>query len=87
MIYVRGIHYSNFKEEFIFCQPLDSQTRGIDVFNKVDTFFVQKGLVWRKVGAVCRDGAPSMLESHSGVPDKRLTSCPRCENKSLYDSW
>ena len=46
MIYVRYIHNSNFKEDFLFCQPLDSQTRGIDVFNKVDTFFVQEGESW-----------------------------------------
>ncbi|KAI6659872.1 zinc finger BED domain-containing protein 5-like [Oopsacas minuta] len=47
MIYVRYIHDSNFKEEFLFCQSLDSQTRGIDVFNKVDTFFVKEGLDWK----------------------------------------
>ena len=41
MIYVRYIHNSNFKDEFLFCQPLESHTRGIDVFSKVDTFFVQ----------------------------------------------
>ena len=83
MIYVRYIHNSNFKDEFLFCQPLESHTRGIDVFGKVDTFFVQKGLDWRKVGAVCTNGAPSMLGSHSGfqtrvrqvVPDVITNHC------------
>ena len=83
MIYVRYIHSSNFKDEFLFCQPPESHTRGIDVFSKVDTFFVQKDLDWRKVGAVCTDGAPSMLGSHSGfqtrvrqvVPDVITNHC------------
>ena len=57
MIYVRYIHNSNFKDEFLFCQPLRSHTSGIDVFFKVDTFFVQKGLDWWNVGAVCTNGA------------------------------
>ena len=66
MVYVRYIHNCDFKEELLFCRPLDSQTRGIDVFNKVDTFFACEGIDWGKVGAVCTDGAPSMLGSHSG---------------------
>ncbi|KAI6658139.1 Protein ZBED8-like [Oopsacas minuta] len=42
MIYVRYIHDSNFKEEFLFCQPLDSQTRGIDVFKQRKHLFCKK---------------------------------------------
>ncbi|KAI6649927.1 hypothetical protein LOD99_6291 [Oopsacas minuta] len=83
MIYVRYIHNFNFNEEFLFCQPLDSQTRGIDAFNKVDTVFVKEGLDWNKVGGVCTDGAPSMLGSHSRfqtrvrqfVPDVMTNHC------------
>ena len=83
MVYVRYIHNCDFKEELLFCQPLDSQTRGIDIFNKVDNFFVDEGLDWRRVGAVCTDGAPSMLGSHSGfqtrvkqiVPDVITNHC------------
>ncbi|KAI6649935.1 protein ZBED8-like [Oopsacas minuta] len=83
MIYVRYIHDSNFKEEFLFCRPLDSQTRGIDVFNKVDTFFCKRRSRLEKSWAVCTDGAPSMLGSHSGfqtrvrqfVPDVITNHC------------
>ena len=38
MVYVRYIYNCDFKEELLFCRPLDFQTRGIDVINKVDTF-------------------------------------------------
>ena len=38
MVFVRYIHNCDFKEELLFCRPIDSQIRGIDVFNKVDTF-------------------------------------------------
>ena len=41
MVYVRYIHNCDFKEELLFCRPLDSQTRGMDIFNKVDTFYVK----------------------------------------------
>ena len=83
MIYVRYIHNSNFKDEFLFRHPIESHTRGIVVFSKVHTFFVQKSLDWRRVGAVCTDGAPSMLGSHSGfqtrvrqvVPDVITNHC------------
>ena len=33
MVYVRYIHNCDFKEELLFCHPLDSQTRGIYIFN------------------------------------------------------
>ena len=49
----------------------------------MDNLFVDEGLDWRKVGAVCTDGAPSMLGSHSGfqtrvkqiVPDVITNHC------------
>ena len=92
MVYVRYIHNCDFKEELLFCQPLDSQTLGIDIFNKVDNFFVDEGLDWRKVGAVCTDGAPSMLGSHSGfqtrvkqiVPDVITNHCKNFTNLPKY---
>ena len=55
MVYVRYTHNCDFKEELLFCRLLDSQTRGIDVFNQVDIYFACEDLDWRKVGAVCTD--------------------------------
>ena len=65
MIYVRYIYNSNFKDEFLSCQRLESHTRGIDVFSKVGTFFVQNGLDCRKVEVLCTDGAPFMFSNSS----------------------
>ena len=45
MVFVRYIQNSDFKEEFLLCQPLDSQSRGIDVPNKVDTFLYMNVLI------------------------------------------
>ena len=50
MIYVRYIHNSNSKDEFLFCQPLESHTRGIDVFSKVDTFLYKKVSIGERLG-------------------------------------
>lgn len=44
MVFVRYIHNETFKEEFLFCQPLESRTRGIDVFQKANNYFEAEGL-------------------------------------------
>ena len=49
MVYVRYIHNCDFKEELLFCRPLDSQTRWINVFNIVDTFLHVKILIGVKL--------------------------------------
>lgn len=66
MVFIRYIYSRNFKEEFLFCEPLQAHTRGIDVFMKLKTFFEREGLHWSNVCGVCTDGAPSMLGIHSG---------------------
>ena len=44
--FARYIHDREFKEDFLFSLPLQTTTRGIDVFEKVNEFFIDNGLVW-----------------------------------------
>ena len=71
MVYVRYIHNCDFKEELLFCQPLDSQTRGIDIFNKVDNFFVNEGLDWRSFISTLRGGTRRLQNLESGSWSKK----------------
>ena len=65
--FARYVHDGDFKEDFLFCLPLQTTTRGIDVFEKVNEFFIDNGLIWQNLCGVCTDGAPAMLGCHSGI--------------------
>ena len=66
LVYVRYIHNGDFKDEFLFCRPLETTTKSIDVFEKIGSFLKEHGLKWENVGGICTDGAPSMLGCKSG---------------------
>ena len=74
--FARYIHDREFKEDFLFCLPLQTTTRGIDVFEKVNEFFIDNGLVWENLCGVCTDGAPAMLGRHSGFQARVRTQVP-----------
>lgn len=66
LVYVRYIYEGDFKDEFLFCKPLETTTTARDVFNTVSSFLESYGISWDKVCGVCTDGAPSMLGRRSG---------------------
>ena len=71
MCSVAGIHEVHqicydFKEDFLFCHPLESSTTGADIFELVNSFFEGEGLDWENVCGCTTDGAPAMLGSQSG---------------------
>ena len=56
----------DFKDEFLFCEQPDLQTRGMDIYNKVGSFIEREGLKYEKLLSICTDGAPAMLGCRSG---------------------
>lgn len=66
LVFVRYVFKRDLKEEFLFCEALETTTRAVDVFNKVAEFFEKHGITWMMVGSVCTDGAPAMLGARSG---------------------
>ena len=66
MVYVRYQGSQDIEEDILFCQSLDTTTKGIDIFSKTNDFFQDKDnqLEWKNCVAVCSDGAPSMLGVH-----------------------
>ena len=66
LVFVKYIKGGLFKEEFLFCESLESTTKGEDIFEKVSNFFQTEGLLWKNVYGSTSDGAPAMLGCRSG---------------------
>lgn len=75
-----------------YCESLTTTTRGEDVFNSLNKFFMEKQLEWDKLIGVYTDGAPAMLGLRSGfqahikkiVPLHYSPLCIGSENTSSY---
>ncbi|XP_070275267.1 SCAN domain-containing protein 3-like [Myotis yumanensis] len=65
LVYVRYINDGDFKEEFLFCKPLETTTTARDVFDTVGSLLKENKISWEKVCGVCTDVAPAMLGCRS----------------------
>ncbi|XP_040191825.1 zinc finger BED domain-containing protein 5-like [Rana temporaria] len=77
LVYVRYIHDGNFKDEFLFCKPLETTTTARDVFDTIGSFLEKHKISWEKVCGVCTDGAPAMLGCRSGFQRLVLNESPK----------
>ena len=83
VVYTRYITDGGIKDEFLFCEGLQTTTKAADVFRLLDEFFQRHQIEWEKVGSVCTDGAPAMIGHRSGfaalvkvrVPDLIMNHC------------
>ena len=67
LIFGRFLKENSVAEELLACISLETTTRGEDIFNVIDTFFIENNLEWRKVTECSVDGAPSMMGQNIGV--------------------
>ena len=63
-VFVHYVKEDVIKEGFLFCQPLTTSTKAIDVKKLVDNFF--RDLSWDMVCAICSDESPAMLGQKPG---------------------
>ena len=77
LVYVRYIYGGDFKDEFLFCKPLETTTTARDVFNKVGSFLQNHDSPWGYVCSVCTDGAPAMLGCGSGFQRLVINVSPK----------
>nr|XP_056706361.1 zinc finger BED domain-containing protein 5-like [Euleptes europaea] len=77
LVYVRYINDGDFKDEFLFCKPLETTTTARDVFDTVGSFLKEHKISWEKVCGVCTDGAPVMLGCRSGFQRLVLKESPK----------
>ena len=74
--FVRYVYDGDFKKEFLFCVPLETTRRGIDIFEKMNEFFLNNGLTLENICDICTDGAPAMLGCHSGFQTRVKSQVP-----------
>ena len=67
LVYVRYVADERINEEFLFCQPLETTSKAVDVFQMLINFFDKTKLSWSKLVGVCTDGAPAMIGANSGL--------------------
>ena len=67
LVYVRYVADERINEEFLFCQPLETTSKAVDVFQMLIDFFDITELSWSKLVGVCTDGAPAMIGANSGL--------------------
>ncbi|KAM4697774.1 zinc finger BED domain-containing protein 5-like [Rhinophrynus dorsalis] len=77
LVYVRYINGGDFKDEFLFCKPLETTTTARDVFDTTGSFLEKHEISWEKVCGVCTDGAPAMLGCRSGFQRLVLNESPK----------
>ena len=67
LVYVRYVADERINEEFLFCQPLETTSKAVDVFQMLIDFFNKTELSWSKLVGVCTDGAPAMIGANPGL--------------------
>ena len=67
LVYVRYVADERINEEFLFCQPLETTSKAVDVFQMLIDFFDKTELSWSKLVGVCPGGAPAMIGANSGL--------------------
>ncbi|XP_053431246.1 protein ZBED8-like isoform X2 [Nycticebus coucang] len=77
LVYVRYINDGDFKDEFLFCKPLEMTATAYDVFNMVSSFLKEHKISWEKVCGVCTDGAPAILGCQSEFQRLVLNESPK----------
>ena len=77
LVYVRYIYESDFKDEFLFCKPLETTTTARDVLDTVGSFLQNHDIPWGNVYGVCTDGAPTMLGCRSGFQRLVVNASPK----------
>ena len=67
LVYIRYVADERINEQFLFCQPLETTSKAVDVFQMLIDFFHKTELSWSKLVGVCTDGAPAMIGANSGL--------------------
>ena len=71
LVYVRYVADERINEEFLFCQPLETTSKAVDIFQMLIDFFdkteLSSELSWSKLVGVCTNGAPAKIGANSGL--------------------
>lgn len=76
MVWVRYVKDDDLVHQPLLCKPLETTTKGEDVFQIVKAFYEHHELDFNKLIASTTDGAPAMLGKHSGFNAKLARIAP-----------
>ena len=83
LVFVQYVKEKEVVEEFLFCEPLKTTTKAVDLLNIVKEFFLNHEMSLDMIGSLCTDGAPAMLANESDfapilkkeIPHITVTHC------------
>ena len=67
LAYVRFQYNSQFMEEMLFCESLQTTITAKDIYNIVKKFMTDNNIPFNNLISVAADGAPNMMGSNKGV--------------------
>ncbi len=67
LTYVRYVKNGNIEEDILFCRSLSEHTNGEALFDDLDGYIRNAGMLWDKCVGICTDGARSMTGRLSGL--------------------
>ena len=70
LVFVRYVKEKEVVQEFLFCEPLKTTTKAVDIFNIVKKFFLNHEMSLDMVGLLCTDEAPAMLGNKFGFASR-----------------
>lgn len=81
--FARYVDSDDIKEHVLFWKRLEGTTKGRDIFNTVNSFFLDNGISWKSCTSVCTDAAAAMTGRVKGLsvhikeenPDVLWTHC------------
>lgn len=80
LVFIRFDYQSEINEEFLFCKPLESNTKAEDIFNVIHEYIMQAGISWSKCVGLCTDGAKGMSGHLSGLGARIKKVAPECQS-------
>ncbi|KAJ4921943.1 hypothetical protein JOQ06_021714 [Pogonophryne albipinna] len=82
-VFVRYFDGKDFKEELLALIPLEGNTTGEIIFEKVEELFKKHGLLLQKVNLIVTDGAPAMVGKNRGM----VTAQPEKQSQTHASGW
>ncbi|XP_061569005.1 SCAN domain-containing protein 3-like [Cololabis saira] len=76
-VYVRYFDGKEFREELLSLFPLEGNTTGEIIFNKLEEVFRLHSLSFEKINLIVTDGAPAMLGKHRGLVSRLKEIAPQ----------
>lgn len=79
LVFVRYDYHEEIKEEFLFCKPLESNTKAENIFSVIDNYLSKIGVPWKKCVGICTDGAKAMYGHLTGLAAKVKKVARKCK--------